>query len=78
MKEIISSNHSILIGKESLLHIDTSKYSNVAILVDENSKKFCLDRLPKIKNSITIELNSGENYKNLSSCNFIWQQLVKH
>ena len=78
MKEIISSNHSILIGKESLLHIDTSKYSNVAILVDENSKKFCLDKLPKIKNSITIELNSGENYKNLSSCNFIWQQLVKH
>ena len=78
MKEIISSNHSILIGKESLLHIDTSKYSNVAILVDENSKKFCLNKLPKIKNSITIELNSGENYKNLSSCNFIWQQLVKH
>ena len=78
MKKIISSNHSILIGKESLLHIDTSKYSNVAILVDENSKKFCLDKLPKIKNSITIELNSGENYKNLSSCNFIWQQLVKH
>ncbi|MBH70361.1 MAG: 3-dehydroquinate synthase [Flavobacteriales bacterium] len=78
MKEIISSNYSILIGKESLLHIDTSKYSNVAILVDENSKKFCLDKLPKIKNAITIELNSGENYKNLSSCDFIWQQLVKH
>jgi 3-dehydroquinate synthase len=50
----------------------------VAILVDENTKKDCLSKLPNFENSIIIEIQSGEENKNLSTCNFIWGELTKH
>jgi 3-dehydroquinate synthase len=47
----------------------------VAILVDENTKRECLSLLPKINNSIIIEVPSGEVKKNISTCNTIWEKL---
>ena len=58
--------------------MDVSEYSKVAILVDENTKRDCLNKLSKADNSIIIEIKSGEKNKNISTCNFIWQELTNH
>ena len=71
MKEIISDNYSIWIGDNSLSKLTLISYSKIAILVDENTKKYCLSKLPDFKNSIIIEIQSGEENKNLSSCKLI-------
>ena len=76
MKEIKAIDYSIWIGGNSLSKFDISTYSKVAILVDENTKRDCLYKLPKIENAIIIEIKSGEEYKNISTCNFIWEQLT--
>lgn len=77
MKEIVSSDYAIWIGKNSLSKLAVSSYSKVAILVDENTKRDCLNKLPAIENSIVIEIQSGEDNKNITTCNFIWEQLTK-
>tara|TARA_B100000780_G_scaffold59632_1_gene38161 strand:+ start:17 stop:1006 length:990 start_codon:yes stop_codon:yes gene_type:complete len=76
VKEIKAIDYSIWIGVNSLSKLDISTYSKVAILVDENTKRDCLYKLPKIENAIIIEIKSGEEYKNISTCNFIWEQLT--
>ena len=78
MKEIVSDNYSAWIGGDSLSKLDVSNYSEVGILVDENTKRDCLHKLPKIENSIIIEVTSGEINKSISSCNYIWKQLSEH
>ena len=78
MKEVISNNYSIWIGTDSLSKLDVSEYSEVAILVDENTRRYCLNKLPKTDNSKVIEIKSGEKNKNISTCNFIWQELTNH
>ena len=76
MKEIKAIDYSIWIGENSLSKLDISTYSKVAILVDENTKRDCLSKLPQIENALIIEIKSGEEYKNISTCNFIWEQLT--
>jgi len=78
VKEVISNNYSIWIGTDSLSKLDVSEYSEVAILVDENTRRDCLNKLPKTDNSKVIEIKSGEKNKNISTCNFIWQELTNH
>ncbi|MBC8510464.1 MAG: 3-dehydroquinate synthase [Cryomorphaceae bacterium] len=69
-------DYSIWIGKNSFSKLDISNYSQVAILVDENTKRDCLSKLPQIENALIIEIKSGEEYKNISTCNLIWEQLT--
>ena len=76
MKEIKAIDYSIWIGKNSFSKLDISNYSQVAILVDENTKRDCLSKLPQIENALIIEIKSGEEYKNISTCSFIWKQLT--
>ena len=78
MKEIKADNYSIWIGENSISKLDVSKYSKIGILVDENTKEFCLPLLSKIKKSIVIEIKSGEENKNIDSCNLIWEALTKN
>jgi hypothetical protein len=63
VKEIKADSYSIWIGETSLSKLDITNYSMVAILVDENTKRECLSLLPKINNSIIIEVPSGEEKK---------------
>ncbi len=65
MKEIISDNYSIWIGTDSLSKLDVSKYSKIGILVDENTKEFCFPLLSDLKESIIIEIKSGEKNKDI-------------
>jgi len=78
VKEIKSDNYSIWLGENSLSKLDISGHSKVAILVDENTKQNCLPKLPQLDNSIIIEIKSGEEHKNINTCNLIWKQLTAH
>ena len=63
MKKIATSNYSIWIGEKSLDKLNIIGYSKVGILVDENTERDCLYKLPKIENSIIIKIPSGEVIK---------------
>ena len=54
--------------------------SQLAILVDENTKKHCLAyflETTKVE-AVIIEVKSGERNKNLASCQHIWESLSQH
>jgi 3-dehydroquinate synthase len=82
MKIIQSDNYDVCIGEKSLGHFNFSDYSTSAILVDENTKKHCLPlllaELSSLSNSLIIEIKSGEENKNISTCSLIWEELSKH
>ena len=58
-------------------HFENNKYSKVAVLVDEHTKKLCY---PLIKEALPvhalIEIKSGEENKNLNSCTTVWSALT--
>ena len=78
MKEIKSDKYSLWVGENSLSKLDISSYSKVAILVDENTERDCLGKLPNIESLVIISIDSGEENKNIDTCNFIWEQLTKN
>ena len=55
------------------------KADRIVILVDENTRKYCLPRFlkkSKIKGSI-IEVESGENNKDIDTLQSIWEQMIR-
>ncbi|MFC5412146.1 3-dehydroquinate synthase [Larkinella bovis] len=63
---------------ESLpVFLQQRNYSAIAVLVDSNTKRFCY---PAIKNFLPkhkiITIRAGEENKNLSSCESVWQGLT--
>ncbi len=56
-----------------------NQYSKVAVLVDDNTRKFCY---PKVRNGlpqhILIEIRSGEEHKTLDTCQLIWKSMTDH
>lgn len=62
-------------------HIAKSNYSKVFILVDENTKKYCLPifkkKLEKRVDAI-LEIQSGEDHKNIATCSKVWELLSRH
>lgn len=82
MRILAANNYTIKIGEESISSFNFSEYSQVSVLVDENTKKNCLPILLKknktLKDPIIVEIKSGEENKNISSCNFIWEQLINN
>ena len=80
MKEVKANDYSIFIGKESLQEYNFNSYNQLAILVDENTKRDCLPVFLKATNidAILIEIPSGEEHKNLEKCQLIWNALSSH
>ncbi len=63
------------IEKELQSFLKKKNYSRVIVLVDENTGKHCL---PFLNTEATvIKISSGENYKNLTTCEYIWGELTK-
>lgn len=65
---------------ESLSHFFAQNtYSKVMVLVDNNTKKHCYplvkDVLPAHK---LITIKAGEHYKNLDTCQLIWEEMTKN
>lgn len=52
-----------------------NNFSQIFILVDENTKRDCLALLPSFYCQL-IEVQSGEKHKNLESCELIWERLL--
>lgn len=58
--------------------LEDNSYSQIFVLIDENTKKYCLPLLDKLTlNSILIEVKSGEKNKTLETCSLIWETLTK-
>lgn len=52
-------------------------YSNVCIIVDENTRQHCYPKISKhIPSHHIIEIKSGEEKKNLETCQIIWNELT--
>lgn len=78
MKIIQYQSYSIYIGDECLQEISNLNYSKVAVLVDENTKEYCLELFlenSKIKVDLIVCISSGEENKNIHSCQQIWKEL---
>ncbi len=80
------ANHkksNIFVGNSSLTQLEKflkkKEYSSAFILVDENTHRFCLPLLiancPSVQQSEIIEINSGEQNKNIEICSQIWATL---
>ena len=82
MISINSNTYTINIGVESVSMYDFSNFSNIAILVDENTKKYCLPIFLKDFQSridpLIIEIKSGENNKSIKSCIKVWNNLIEN
>ena len=80
MKEVKANDYSIFIGQDSLQVYDFDSYNQLAILVDENTKRDCLHVFLKATNidAILIEIPSGEEHKNIEKCQLIWNALSSH
>lgn len=82
---IKSDNYQIYIGNLDIfdnLSLFLNNYSKIFVLVDENTYENCL---PLIENYLTksekpylINIKSGENYKNIITCQKIWKQLTEN
>lgn len=57
----------------------TSNYSKIIILVDQHTKQDCLPILAKALQEFTFEtitIPAGEQHKNITTCQQIWQELL--
>ena len=82
MKTINTDKYNILIGDDSLKELNgflsEGKYSSVFILVDQNTKKHCFKKLTIVNCQLSIiQIKSGENNKNIRTCEKIWNELSK-
>jgi len=60
--------------------LDSTNYSSLFVLVDENTRAHCLPLLSGTlpKDTHIIEIPSGEVHKNLHTCQITWQALLEH
>ncbi len=72
-----------VVGQEALERAATylSGHTNIFILVDENTEKFCLpvfrSILPGVSITDVVRIKSGELNKNILTASTIWQQLTQ-
>ncbi len=75
------AQYNIFIGEadsELSQIISQGNYSQVTILVDENTRQHCLPGLLRnieIEHTV-IEIPAGEQHKNLDSCRHIWEEMM--
>lgn len=79
MNYIELADYQISFGSASEALVDFlsgKSYTSVNILVDENSKKYCLPLLEIPTDYNLIEIQSGERNKGLATCDQIWSQMA--
>lgn len=82
MESVKSQSYEVHIGPlaQAALnqHVDKKNYSKIFVLVDENTRKFCL---PEFSKTFTghideiLEIKSGEEEKHIHTCLVLWEQL---
>lgn len=83
LKEYNLKEYSVFLGTEVfdilLEQLIERSYSQVFILVDEQTEKACLPILNKtLFDTKVIKITSGEANKTLVSAQYIWDELLKH
>ena len=65
-------------GKILSQYISKNNFSKIGFLADNNSTKYCLNRILENHdfNYHTITIEEGEENKNLSSCEKVWKELI--
>lgn len=84
MMQIQSTSYPIVFGNSSYevlsQFINQNNYSKIVVVVDDNTSKFCLNTvLQWLAVSVDfeiIEIEHGEENKNLNTCSEIWQSLI--
>jgi 3-dehydroquinate synthase len=65
-------------AKDLVAFLQSKKYSNVAVLTDENTRRHCL---PQLSDALPpheiIEVRSGEEQKTLQTCTLIWEEMTE-
>ncbi|HLF34258.1 MAG TPA: 3-dehydroquinate synthase [Cyclobacteriaceae bacterium] len=75
MAENVILTHNIRSELESFLRL--GNYEKIAILADENTSRVCLPLLNgSVKDPILIRIHSGEEFKNLATCEKIWSEMT--
>ena len=85
MQPIISTGYTIFFEKDAYkalnVHLAKKEYSLIFVLVDENTSKYCLPKfLNEIETKIRIEIleiESGEDKKNIKICENLWTSLTE-
>jgi len=71
---------NVFISLDNFLHLKKFQKSRFTIVVDENSKKYCLPLLResshRLKDSPVIEIRANEQHKNIGNCTEIWNYLT--
>ena len=83
MTSILSTNYYVHFQDNAYaaLHeyLEKNFCSKIFVLVDSNTKKYCLkgflDKANFNLNLEIIEIKAGEAYKNIDTCNFLWNRL---
>jgi 3-dehydroquinate synthase len=82
MEIIRLADYNIFVGsiwKELQSFLSENSYSKIAVLVDDNTKDHCLPLLekniPDLKFTI-IQIPSGEQHKNIQTCQYIWEKMM--
>jgi 3-dehydroquinate synthase len=88
MAEIKASSYSVFVSKDiskeinRFFKVNKGKFSKIFILVDENTLTHCYPRLvaaiPEFVDAELIEIESGEENKNIEVCVQIWSTLSEY
>jgi 3-dehydroquinate synthase len=82
MRKLDCQDYSIIFGSSPNVLADFLKdksYTQLFVLVDENTAKYCLSKLTEVLSryeSHIIKISSGEDSKNLETCQEIFSQLL--
>ena len=85
MRPILSNNYYVYFQEEAYLKLNKfiadSKHSKIFILVDENTNEYCLPLLLEALETNSeieiIEIEAGEENKNLETCSGVWEALTE-
>ena len=85
MKPILSNNYFVNFNEDAYLKLNAYLASNITskifILVDENTNQYCLPTLLETLETTSeieiIEIESGEENKNLDTCTGVWHALTE-
>lgn len=86
MNHISSSSYDVYFEHQAQVELkkltSSNYYSTYFVLVDENTKRCCLEYFEALISTslsyICIEISSGEEHKNIDSCKQVWNVLTEN
>jgi 3-dehydroquinate synthase len=59
--------------------LKSNAYTQIGLLMDSNTRKFCYPLVqPLLPGHLVIEIQAGEEHKNLGTCTEVWAKLTEH